>query len=356
MTLQNQSKGKTAKALMLSRQIRAEFLFKMGIKEVPSSILYHDRSDVSMDSIITGGRSYTKAMKDELSSIKGDTLKRVFTSAGKSVGKGRRYKSYSLGYKTEDSRMRGVFDMSGMSCRAGGLSRFSQNVGRLLVRFFCPENGIVCDLFAGHNSRMELVYTLGRNYIGIDISKEFMEANRRIKSKLEEKEGFFQNKSTIRLIEGDSSSVNLPDNYADFSITSPPYWDLEWYGDEKEQLGNAKTYELFLDLLFKHVAENHRILKPGSFCAWFINDFTKEKQFFPYHIDVSLLFRKAGFILHNICIVDLGQPIAAAFIRTLLNSKRFPKRHEYCIIGQKKGINQDVEDHIKQLGGNYEGE
>lgn len=338
------TKGKTEAALKISKQVRKNFLFKMGLTDIPSTILYHDRSDLAMDVLAGGHRAYTKASHDALTGagIKGGPLKEAFKTAGRSVRLGRTYKKDGL-----DSNKGG----QERSSLLAGLSRFSQNIGRIMVKFYCPEEGVVYDPFAGHNSRMELVYTLGRTYVGVDISHEFMEANFAVKKVLENRNGLFERNNSVRLIEGSSSKVDLPDNFADFSITSPPYWDLEFYGDEPEQLGMSKTYDGFIEMIGKHVNENFRILKPGSFCAWFINDFSKGGEFYPYHMDIAILFRKAGFILHNIYIVDLGHPLASAFVRTTLISKRFPKRHEYCVLGLKPGINEKVENHISNLGG-----
>ena len=316
----NEPQGKTEESLVYSRKVRSDFLFRMGLQDVPHSILYHDRADLASDVPIAGGRDYG---------------------------------SFSLVHKTKDRRMRKIFKTSNMSCRAGGLSRFPQNIGRMLVKFYCPERGTVYDPFAGHNSRMELVHRTGRNYIGVDVSHEFMESNRKIKDGLTKQKGLLEHmRGTIRLIEGSSASVpGVPDEWADFTITSPPYWNLEYYGNEPEQLGKAKTYKSFLELLYPHVMENYRILKPGSFCIWCINDFVQDKVFYPYHIDISSLFVRAGFNLHNIYVTDLGQPIVASFLHTLIITKRFPKRHEYCVVGQKPGENPEVETHINQLGG-----
>ena len=302
-SVDEESTGKNIDSLRKSRKIRSDFIVKYG--SVPTSILNHVKSDKSLD-LIAKENSYFK------------------TSRVHKIG---------IGSKKE----REIFDVSGQDCRDGALSRLPQNIGRLIVDFYCPENGIVYDPFAGHNSRMQLVYESKRNYIGVDISKEFMEANRKIRDKLsEENENvLLKNKSTIELIEGSSDSVDLQDNHADFTITSPPYWDLEYYGDEPEQLGKNKTYEGFLKCLKNHAKENYRILKEGSFCAWFVNDFRKNNVFYPYHSDLIPLFADCGFELFSIYIVDLGYPISASFVQGIIKTKQFPKRHEYCLLFRK---------------------
>jgi len=163
-----------------------------------------------------------------------------------------------------------------------------------------------------------------------------MEGNRKIKEILLAENTLIDNPATITLIEGSSAKVDLPDNYADFTITSPPYWDIEYYGDEPEQLGNAKTYDNFLDALSAHIRENFRILKSGAFCAWFVNDFRKNNIFYPYHSDLIYFFQEAGFEMFNIYIVDLGNTFGKIFAQQIEKSKIFPKRHEYCLLFQKR--------------------
>jgi len=231
-----------------------------------------------------------------------------------------------------------IFDVSGQSCRGknGALSGFPQNIGRYLVKMYSDEGQTVLDPFAGHNSRMELVYKLNRNYIGYDISHDFMEANREILKELKGSvtPNMFGSGSEITLIEGDSRNIQLT-SPADFSFSSPPYWDIEYYGDEVGQLGKCQSYESFIDNLGIILLKVYDNIKDGSYCAWCINDFRKGGILYPYHSSVITLFLKVGFNLHDIVITDLGYPIGAAFASQLEEQKRTAKRHEYIIIGKK---------------------
>jgi len=223
--------------------------------------------------------------------------------------------------------------------RTDYISGFPQNVGRFIIDLYCPENGTIYDPFAGHNSRMQLCFKLGHNYIGVDICHEFMEDNRQIKEMLYDRKKcqlLNQCDNWILLFEQSSESVpEVKDEFADFTLTSPPYWDLEYYGPESEQLGTGKTYEKFLDGIERVVKENFRILKPGSFCAWFINDFRKKKKFYPYHSHIYEILTNAGFEGFNIYIVDLGATVNHMFVRDILSHKILPKRHEYCVLVKK---------------------
>ena len=292
--------GKTVDSLKKSKEFRQNFISKYGM--VPSSILHHVRGDKAID--------FSKDSRKKIT-------RKIFTS-----DKGERIK-----WQRGSGAKGGAKD--------GALSIFPKKIVRLIVKFYCPENGIVYDPFCGHNSRMQLVYECNRNYIGVDVSKEFMKHNREIRGFLLNENRLIENPATITLIEGSSAKVDLPNNYADFTITSPPYWDIEYYGDEPEQLGKNKTYDSFLDSLSLHIRENYRILKPGAFCAWFVNDFRKDGIFYPYHSDLLYFFQEAGFEMFNIYIVDLGNTFGKIFAQQIEKSKIFPKRHEYCLLFQK---------------------
>jgi len=222
--------------------------------------------------------------------------------------------------------------------RKNYLSTFPMNVGRIIIGLYAPDNCSVYDPFAGHNSRMELCFSLGHNYTGVDICKEFMEGNRKIRNFLLERKQrtLLKTEQSIELIEGSSTDLpQLKSNSYDFTITSPPYWDIENYGPEPEQLGIGKTYEEFLSGLQLCANENYRVLKPGSFCCWFINDFRKNGKFYPYHIDTYNVLIKSGFDPFNIYIVDLKNTPNKAFVRWIVKTRILPKQHEYVIIVKK---------------------
>ncbi len=333
------AKGVSVESLRKSRKIRADFISKFG--SVPTSILVHDRSDKAID-LIRDGRSY-KGMNIEETG--GEVVKANPVSTVRN--KPRNYNSGD--FKTGDAKLdKTGFGARGHTVRKDSgvrqdpnalppLSSFFQNICRLMIEMYCPEGGTVVDLFSGHNSRLESCYRTGRNYIGFDVSKEFMRMNEKVKELLykQNSKGLIKNKATIQLTTCSSNHTGLPDCVGDFSITSPPYYNLEEYTDEPEQLGKAPTYEDFLVRIKEHVAENFRVLKPGAFCAWFINDFRFNKKFYPYHIDLYRIFVEVGFEPFNIYIVDLGNPVTAAFVQEIIETKILPKRHEYCLLFRK---------------------
>lgn len=297
-----QVKGKTLEALQYSRQKRDD-LVRMFRDLVPQSIMLADKATRDIADLASGS----------------------YEASGQLAKK--RAKGEAVDVKTD------AFEVSGRGGAAGALSKFPQNIGRSMLLLYTNEFDTVVDPFAGHNSRMEFCVKARRHYWGQDLSHKFCEFNRARAKIL--RQTFPE--ITIELFEGNSQIFQVPDEQGDFTITSPPYWDIEYYGDEPNQLGFSKTYQEFIDGLAIVAKENYRALKPGAFCVWYINDFRKDGKFYPYHVDTMHILNAAGFVTWDITITDFGRTFRSAFVNQIVEQKILPKKHEYGWVMRKPG-------------------
>lgn len=297
-----EAKGKTLEALAYSRQKRDE-LVRMFRGQVPESVMLADKTSAEEADLATG----------------------TYTASGQLARKRAAGEVIETGSD--------AFEISGRGGAAGALSKFPQNIGRAVVLLYTKPYDVIVDPFAGHNSRMELCVKELRHYYGQDLSHNFMDFNR-------ERADYLRAKFpevTIQLKEGPSQTFQYPDCVGDFTLTSPPYYDIEIYGDEPEQLGNMPTYEQFIEQMSIIAKENFRVLKPGAFCVYFINDFRRKGRFIPYHIDTFNFLVKAGFVPWDMLISDLGRTFRSAFVAQIVEQRILPKRHEYGVIMRKPG-------------------
>lgn len=315
--------GRTDASLKDSRSERQELLQRFE-NTIIESIMVHNRSDKAID--LTVERRYAN-VKVNREKFLDDYIQ----------------KSGDLDMIADVEQFKDQFRSGFEGSRGAGktLSRFSQNICRNTIKFYTEEGDVVVDPFAGHNSRMEATFRTKRHYYGQDLCHEFMEDNYKVRDMLLEKEKsklFLKpNTCKMELSEGDSRKLPWPDNFGDFTITSPPYWFLEDYGPEPEQLGKIGdgSYEAFLEGMGEVAKENFRVLKPGAYCVWFINDFRVDGKFYDYHGDTKNLLVAAGFVYHDIIIADLGPSFRSVFLSAAFKSKILPKRHEYGIVVQK---------------------
>jgi DNA modification methylase len=234
-----------------------------------------------------------------------------------------------------DKRLYKAFSASSQNVRGkeGGLSTFPPDLAKRIVLFYSEKGDKILDPFAGHNSRMQVTNMCERHYTGYDVSKEFMEFNKQVENTI--KSELFYNGYDITLKEKSSEKLDELDNSIDLCYTSPPYYNIEWYGDEPEQLGKAKTYDDFLVLIKNCIAENYRILKPNKYCVYNINDFRSGGIFYPYHADITKIFQLVGFKLWDIIIINWKTAIGASFASQIEDRKITAKSHEYLIVGKK---------------------
>jgi SAM-dependent methyltransferase len=247
------------------------------------------------------------------------------------------------------------------SVRQGALSQFYPEVARRIITFWSKPGDIIFDPFMERCPRILVANYLKRNAIGNDLWRETWEHDVKKIFNIEPTKdmdyyGGEVNGLRIDLYNRDSRKLYwIQDNSVDMVFCSPPYWKIETYGDEPQQLGTGTeigggdkpTYEEFLQGLKQCIAENYRILKPNKKCIYAVNDFRIE-GFIPFHADVINLFREVGFKIHDIVIYKLGG-LAAVFLRDMIRDERMAKVHEYLICGRKPSPTKSEENESESL-------
>lgn len=121
-------------------------------------------------------------------------------------------------------------------------SVFDPVLTELMYTWFCPPKGKILDPFAGGSVRGIVAEELGYSYVGIDVSEEQVLANQKQSTK-------------PTWIVGDSSDVlDIDDRRYDMVLTCPPYYDLEVYTDNPNDLSTLSVNEFdqkYKDILTK---------------------------------------------------------------------------------------------------------
>jgi len=181
-----------------------------------------------------------------------------------------------------------------------------------LVSFFTKKKQIVLDPFNGTGTTLLACCRTGRKGIGIDLNKNYNDlAKKRLKNQPNYKDQkiiFGNSLNKIKNIEGE---IN-------YCVTSPPYHNIlrnkgngirdvkdnyrkgartgvEYYSENKNDLGNQKSYQNFLDLFEKIMSEVFLKLKNRSYTSIIISDFTVNKKEKNVQGDVVNLMQNIGF-------------------------------------------------------------
>jgi DNA modification methylase len=211
------------------------------------------------------------------------------------------------------------------------LSIMPAELVEFFIKFYAKPGDVYLDPFMGQGIQLQVAKLLGLHYYGFDLSTEFFRYIDSVRSKIDD------GKTVLNITNGDSRfPSNIPDGIGDFSFHSPPYWDLETYGDEPGQLGNG-SYEEFLVGMRDVARAWLPKFKPGAFHIVNVNDFRRDGRFYPYHSDTIRVYTEAGWELTDIWIIaDLIGALAKVFARAKIESRIAPKNHEYALVFRRR--------------------
>jgi DNA modification methylase len=210
-----------------------------------------------------------------------------------------------------------------------GTSIFDPVLCEIAYRWFCPPTGLVLDPFAGGSVRGIVASHTGRQYVGIELRQEQVEANRQ------------QENIAIDPIPvwhcGDSMNIDkyCHDVNADLIIGCPPYADLEKYSDDPADLSNMK-YEDFLASYREIIRKTCLLLKQDRFVFWVIGEVRGKKNngaYVNFLGDTIKAFLDAGVSYYNeaVLVTAVGS-LAMSISRQFIAGRKLGKTHQNILI------------------------
>lgn len=210
-----------------------------------------------------------------------------------------------------------------------GISIFDPSLCELMYSWFSTKESVILDPFAGGSVRGIVAAELGRNYIGIDLRKEQIDANK------EQAERICKTTMPMWLC-GDSADIPAlcPDLKADMIFTCPPYADLEVYSDNPKDISTMK-YQDFITtfrLILKNAVGK---LKDDRFACIVVGEVRDKKTGFYYGLipDTISAMNDAGARYYNemILVTSVGSlPLRAG--RIFQASRKIGKTHQNVLV------------------------
>lgn len=219
---------------------------------------------------------------------------------------------------------------------SNGTSIFDPVLCEILINWFCPKNGRILDVFAGGSVRGLISSYLDREYTGIDLRQEQIDANYENYEELRQESSLYGNPLIKpHWICNDSLNVDtlVEDDSFDMLLTCPPYADLEVYSDDPRDI-STMDYNDFLETYTEIFRRAYPKLKENAFACVVVGE-VRENHFGYRNFvgDTVEALKKIGFVYYNeIILINAYGTAALRANRQFSASRKVIKVHQNVLV------------------------
>ena len=231
-------------------------------------------------------------------------------------------------------------------------STFDPLLCEIMYKWFSNEGDYILDPFAGGSVRGIVASALNRPYVGIDLSKEQVDANFRQLDAVTEKYNlksfpYWKCDDSERLL---STAVYTNDIY-DMVFTCPPYYNLERYTKDENDLSNMPTYKDFIKKYATILRYSSMMLANERFFVIVVSEIRNPETgaYYGFVPDTIRILKECGLEYYNEIILEnnIGSlPIRAP---KYFNQSRKIGRHHQNILVFYKGDPKQISNRYKEF-------
>jgi 16S rRNA G966 N2-methylase RsmD len=230
----------------------------------------------------------------------------------------------------------------------GGTSVFDPVLCEIAYKWFCKENGTVLDPFAGGSVRGIVASKVGRQYIGIDLRQEQVQANEeQVLTICENNHPKYIVGSSENVVEMIGALKETPE--IDMIFTCPPYYDLEQYSENPQDLSTLNHDEfdnIYEDIIIKSVS----LLSENSFSVFVVGDVRDKNGVYLDLIGKTVAaHKKAGAVYYNSAVLLESVGTASMRAARIFNGgRKLCKVHQNVLVFYKGDISK-IKDKFKEI-------
>jgi DNA modification methylase len=225
---------------------------------------------------------------------------------------------------------------------ANGLSRFNTEVAKRLVNYYTDEGDVVLTPFGSRGIITIIAAHLGRKGVVYEIHPKYASHIQNQIDRLNNKKSLIKKHYDAVCYCGNANNMEMiDDDSIDCVITSPPFWDIEKYESCEGQLSDIDDYYDFLEEYQLCLNEIYRVMKPGGFAIFVVNDFRKspskgeKSRLIRFSRDTEIGMEKAGFETYDIGINFLYSTPSVIGVNKRAELRQLLKSHEYILVFRK---------------------
>jgi hypothetical protein len=217
----------------------------------------------------------------------------------------------------------------------------------ILVRYGPETGGKLLDAFSGGPSRGYVSAVMGYEYHGCDISKRQIDENLKMCKKND-----FKN---VNYYLSDARNIDstFEDSFFDVAVTCPPYYNLEVYSDDPNDLSNFATYGEFSGAMLEVACGHKNLMKEGAFVCIVVGNFRDKKtgELIDFRGDTVRNFREAGFVFWQDVILSKNFGSAAKRGSTSWKGQKLVPIHEHLLVFRNVSVDKKAKRKRTRLYG-----
>lgn len=208
-----------------------------------------------------------------------------------------------------------------------GTSIFDPVLCEFFYRFYVRKGGTILDPFAGGSVRGIVAAKLGYRYVGTDIRREQVEANRVQGEKL------VPDNQPKWLVKDARNVKDFQPESFDAIFSCPPYVNLERYSDDSRDISTLEWRD-FRPVYEQIIERAAACLKQDRFAAFVVGEVRgKDGTCVGFVPGTIRAFRKAGLKLYNdaVLLTSVGS-LAMRAGKQFNVTRKLGRTHQYCLI------------------------
>jgi DNA modification methylase len=216
-------------------------------------------------------------------------------------------------------------------------SYFNPNLCKIVYSSYCPKNGWIFDPFSSV-VRPYVAKELGYNYIGCEIRKNECDKITSILKNTFSSYIDYKNNVSVENIDCRNFSTEMK---FDLIFTCPPYWNLEKYSNNPNDMSTIENYDVFLDEMKNVYKKCLSFMHDNSYACFVVSDFRDYSngrkninRLIPFVADMIKTAENAGLVLYDKVI--LKKPMGTAPSRVKMwNTRKTVRIHEELLVFKK---------------------
>lgn len=228
-------------------------------------------------------------------------------------------------------------------------SVFDPVLTELMYDWFCVQNGKILDPFAGGSVRGVVAAYKNYDYTGIELRDE------QVKSNIEQLSHIFKGMPDAKIpiwLQGDSRiELNKLNPEYDMVFTCPPYFDLEKYSEDPNDLSNM-PFDSFLESYKSIIQKSCYLLKDNRFFCIVIGDVRDKDRTINWYRNLIGITKQyvieSGLHLYNDIILLDNIGSSAMRVEQAFTKRKLVKIHQNVLVFYKGNNVNDIRDEFNK--------